>query len=104
MRQTNDTDGVNGSSHANRNTAEPDDGKIVSTPIAIIGMSCKFPGGAASPEKLWRMCVEGRNGWSEIPESRFNVAAFFDEDHEKTSSVGLHPRTLPIRSPIDAAL
>ena len=89
MRQTVGTDGVNASDHAKNNIAEPVDDKTASTPIAIIGMSCKFPGGATSPDKLWRMCVEGRSGWSEIPKSRFNAAAFFDEDHEKTSSVSL---------------
>lgn len=89
MRQTNGTDGVNGSNHANRDTDQPDGSKTASAPIAIIGMGCKFPGGATSPDKLRRMCVEGRSGWSEIPKSRFNAAAFFDEDHEKTSSVRL---------------
>jgi hypothetical protein len=29
-------------------------------PIAIIGMSCRFPGGANSPEAFWQLLVEGR--------------------------------------------
>ena len=44
-----------------------------SVPIAIIGMSCHFAGGATDPEKLWELCAEGRTGWSEIPEDRFNI-------------------------------
>ncbi|KAF2800561.1 ketoacyl-synt-domain-containing protein [Melanomma pulvis-pyrius CBS 109.77] len=44
-----------------------------SVPIAIIGMSCRFAGGATDPEKLWQLCAEGRTGWSEIPEDRFNI-------------------------------
>ncbi|OLN86703.1 Lovastatin diketide synthase LovF 7 [Colletotrichum chlorophyti] len=52
-------------------------------PIAIIGMSCKFSGGSTSPEKLWRLVVEGGSGWSPIPKSRFNSDAFYDEDHAK---------------------
>ncbi|KAE8852240.1 hypothetical protein HRS9122_02527 [Pyrenophora teres f. teres] len=44
-----------------------------SVPIAIIGMSCRFAGGATDPEKLWQLCAEGRTGWSEIPGDRFNI-------------------------------
>ena len=36
-------------------------------PIAVIGMGCRFPGDASSPEKLWDMLASGRNGWSKIP-------------------------------------
>ncbi|RDW76674.1 type I polyketide synthase [Aspergillus mulundensis] len=54
-----------------------------SEPIAIIGLSCKFAGSADSPEKLWEMLAEGRNAWSEIPESRFNHKAVYHPDSEK---------------------
>ncbi|THY39332.1 hypothetical protein D6C98_10048 [Aureobasidium pullulans] len=32
---------------------------MASTPIAIIGMSCRFAGDATSPEKLWKLSAEG---------------------------------------------
>ncbi|KAL4738027.1 hypothetical protein BDV11DRAFT_216252 [Aspergillus similis] len=54
-----------------------------SEPIAIIGLSCKFAGSADSPEKLWEMLAEGRNAWSEIPESRFNHKGVYHPDSEK---------------------
>ncbi|KAL5002552.1 hypothetical protein BDV10DRAFT_202156 [Aspergillus recurvatus] len=54
-----------------------------SEPIAIIGLSCRFAGSADSPEKLWEMLAEGRNAWSEIPESRFNHKAVYHPDSEK---------------------
>lgn len=44
--------------------------------IAIIGMSCRFPGGADDPEKLWSMLSDGRNAWSEVPSDRFNWKSF----------------------------
>ncbi|KAK1447450.1 type I polyketide synthase [Colletotrichum melonis] len=52
-------------------------------PIAVIGMSCKFSGDATTPEKLWQLIVEGRDGWSPIPKSRFNADAFYDKNHAK---------------------
>nr|MBA2677429.1 hypothetical protein [Ktedonobacteraceae bacterium] len=36
-------------------------------PIAIIGMSCRFPGGASDPERFWELLSQGRDGITEIP-------------------------------------
>ncbi|KAI1811942.1 hypothetical protein GGS20DRAFT_560344 [Poronia punctata] len=52
-------------------------------PIAIIGMGCRFPGGATSASKLWDLCVNGRSGWSEIPEKRFNKESLYHPDRER---------------------
>ncbi|KAL5356300.1 hypothetical protein BJX96DRAFT_171483 [Aspergillus floccosus] len=57
-----------------------------SEPIAIIGLSCKFAGDAASPEKLWRLLEEGRSAWSEIPSSRFNPQGAYHPRREKLST------------------
>ncbi|KAI9661826.1 MAG: Type I Iterative PKS [Bathelium mastoideum] len=56
-------------------------------PIAIIGLSCKFAGDARSPEGLWRLMKEGRNAWSEVPSSRFNLRGFYHPDPEKLDTV-----------------
>ncbi|WP_398858442.1 MULTISPECIES: type I polyketide synthase [Streptomyces] len=39
-------------------------------PIAIVGMSCRFPGGVTTPEELWRLLAEGRDGITPFPEDR----------------------------------
>ncbi|MEU4114286.1 SDR family NAD(P)-dependent oxidoreductase [Kitasatospora sp. NPDC028055] len=39
-------------------------------PIAIVGMSCRFPGGVASPEDLWAMLVAGEDGITGLPADR----------------------------------
>ncbi|MFE4455650.1 beta-ketoacyl synthase N-terminal-like domain-containing protein, partial [Streptomyces sp. NPDC056796] len=50
-------------------------------PIAIVGMSCRFPGGVTSPEELWRMLAGGGDAAAEFPTDRgWDLAALFDTD------------------------
>jgi acyl transferase domain-containing protein len=46
-------------------------------PIAIIGMGCRYPGGANSPEDLWSLLAAGKDAWREFPKERFNWDAFY---------------------------
>src|SRR3974390_2455395 len=52
-----------------------------SEPIAIVGMSCRFPGGVDTPEGLRQMLAGGRGGVSEFPADRgWDLAGLFDPD------------------------
>lgn len=42
-----------------------------SAPIAVVGMSCRFPGGANSTAAYWDLLKEGRDAISELPAGRF---------------------------------
>lgn len=59
----------------------------INDPIAIIGMSCKFAGDATNIEKFWRLLVEEKCVWSEIPSSRFHWKGNYNPNHEKRSTV-----------------
>ncbi|KAL2756326.1 hypothetical protein ACRALDRAFT_1033186 [Sodiomyces alcalophilus JCM 7366] len=45
-------------------------------PVAIVGTSCRFPGGANSPSKLWQILRTPPDLRKEIPLSKFNQHAF----------------------------
>ena len=49
-------------------------------PIAVIGMGCRFPGGADNPESFWQLLHDGVDAVTEIPHDRWNVDAFYDPD------------------------
>lgn len=49
-------------------------------PIAIVGLGCRFPGGADTPEKLWDLVYEGQQCWQDVPSSRYNWKAFHHHD------------------------
>ncbi|MGV9884779.1 type I polyketide synthase [Streptomyces sp. NPDC003379] len=59
--------------------------------IAIIGMSCRYPGGVRTPEELWQLVAEGRDGVTPFPEDRgWNVRELHDPEGARpnTSYVG----------------
>ncbi len=49
-------------------------------PIAVIGMGCRFPGGANSPAQFWQLLCDGTDAVGEIPPTRWDVDESFDDD------------------------
>jgi amino acid adenylation domain-containing protein len=49
-------------------------------PIAIIGMGCRFPGGADTPQAYWRLLRDGVDAITPIPDERWDVEAYYDAD------------------------
>lgn len=46
--------------------------------IAIIGMACRFPGQATTPEAFWQLLSQGRQATTEIPSQRWESEAYYD--------------------------
>lgn len=44
--------------------------------VAIVGMSCRFPGGIDSPESFWEYLQSGRNGIEKIPFERWDYRLY----------------------------
>jgi acyl transferase domain-containing protein len=49
-------------------------------PIAVVGMSCRFPGGVNDPESFWRLMRDGVDAMEEVPVERWDSNLFFDEN------------------------
>ncbi|KJS61070.1 type I polyketide synthase [Streptomyces rubellomurinus] len=59
-----------------------------SEPLAIVGMSCRFGGGATTPELLWELLAQGRDALVPLPEDRgWQVDRLYhpDPDHPGTT-------------------
>ena len=51
-------------------------------PIALLGMSCRFPGGANDPQAFWRLVRDGVDAVIEVPRERWEPDAWYDPDPE----------------------
>ncbi len=49
-------------------------------PVAVVGIGCRFPGGAVGPEGYWKFLTSGGDGISEIPADRWDADEFYDPD------------------------
>ena len=51
-------------------------------PIAIVGIGCRFPGGASDAEQFWRLLEQGVDATRDVPRERWDADAIYDPDPE----------------------
>ncbi|HWE61389.1 MAG TPA: type I polyketide synthase, partial [Chloroflexota bacterium] len=73
-------------------------------PIAIVGLGCRFPGGANDGESYWRLLGEGFDAVREVPAGRWDRESYFDPDPDAPGKMyGRHGAFLEDVDRFDAA-
>lgn len=63
-------------------TEGPEAAVATDAAIAIIGMACRFPGQAQTPDAFWQVLSQGRQTSTQIPEQRWESEAYYDPSPE----------------------
>jgi acyl transferase domain-containing protein len=56
-------------------------------PLAIVGIGCRFPGGARDPERFWALLRDGVDAVTPVPSDRWDVDAYYDPDPEAPGKI-----------------
>lgn len=56
-------------------------------PIAVVGISCRLPGGATDPDAYWAMLRDGVDGVREVPAERWDVERLYDPDPDRPGTM-----------------
>jgi len=51
--------------------------------IAVIGLGCRFPGGADGPAKFWRMLQDGADAVAEVPSDRWDTGKYYRSEERR---------------------
>jgi acyl transferase domain-containing protein/NAD(P)-dependent dehydrogenase (short-subunit alcohol dehydrogenase family)/acyl carrier protein/ubiquinone/menaquinone biosynthesis C-methylase UbiE len=69
-------------------------------PIAIIGMGCRLPGNANSPDAFWQLLENGVDGVSPVPKTRWNNEEYYSDNITKPGRIVTHDGGF-INHPVD---
>ncbi|KAI4727455.1 polyketide synthase [Aureobasidium sp. EXF-10728] len=64
--------------------------------LAVVGMSCRLPGGANDLEMFWKLMLEKRDVHTEIPADRFDLESHYDPSGQKENTT-----QTPFMNPMD---
>ncbi|KZM20407.1 transferase [Ascochyta rabiei] len=59
-------------------------------PLAIVGMSCRMPGGVHSLEDFWSLLANSKDGYKEFPQDRFHWEAYYHPNQGRKDSINVH--------------
>ncbi|MEM9137346.1 MAG: type I polyketide synthase, partial [Cyanobacteria bacterium P01_F01_bin.42] len=48
-------------------------------PVAVVGLGCRFPGGANSPDEFWQLLEDERDAISTVPSDRWDADAYYSD-------------------------
>lgn len=54
--------------------------------IAVVGMGCRFPGGANNIERFWEILAQGKDAHTTIPADRFDAETHVDPSGKKPNT------------------
>jgi hypothetical protein len=54
-----------------------------SSKLAVVGMACRFPGGADTTEKFWELLAQAKDAHTRVPSDRFNAESHVDPTGKK---------------------
>ncbi|KAI1494570.1 polyketide synthase [Biscogniauxia mediterranea] len=64
--------------------------EIPIAPVAVVGISCRLPGGANSTDGLWKLLAEGGEAWGPVPKDRYNETAFYHPSADDPNGTSHH--------------